>query len=1091
MSKSSARSAIRLRGVRHNNLKNFDLDLPLNQLIVVTGLSGSGKSSLAFDTLFAEGQRRYIETFSPYARQFFDRMDKPQVDSIEGIPPAIAIEQRNAVKTTRSTVGTMTEIADYMKLLWPHIAQLHCRQCGRLVRKDSPQQVWEGANAECRMTNGVVGAATEVLITFDIPLAEKISLEESLALVSKQGYQRLLVGEEIVRLEELVSRSRNPSFVIRHLTVVQDRVKLAAANRARFVEACEQAYHFGKGKLAIRFFNTQHATRNTQLFSNRLHCAECDIEYREPTTALFSFNHPVGACPTCKGFGRVISIDYDLVIPDRSRTLSEGVVRPWQTGHGLDSQNDLMKMCRHFEIPTDVPFEKLAKKWQDFVINGEPDYGKDEEHEWPRAWYGVKGYFRWLESKAYKMHVRVLLSRYRAYTTCPECHGARFQPETLLYRVSVGDDAKSLARTSNQSEPSVGSHKELTLSDFYQLPIRDALAFVNRFAEAKNAKANDPIGLVFGEVRSRLGFLNDVGLSYLTLDRATRSLSGGETERVNLTTCLGTRLVNTLFVLDEPSVGLHPRDTERLVRILEQLRNAGNTVVVVEHEASVMRAADQIVDIGPGHGATGGQIVFQGTYRDILKSKQSLTGEYLSGRREIEIPQRRPVNAEEASRLSPSSKKEGIESHGFALNEGFNEYRGRQDAYPGLRLSHATRHNLKDVSVEIPLSRFVCVTGVSGSGKTTLIREVLLPVLDAKLRTQAAELKMAAKASERIDVQDEEGEESSESPHGTPGATLTGFENVSRVVLVDQSALGKTPRSNPAVYIGAFDDIREVFAQSEMAKQRGFNASSFSFNSAQGQCERCRGAGFEKIEMQFLSDVFIRCSECDGRRYRPHILEVKVRGTQKAWSIADVLEATVDEGFQFLCDFPDLRAAVRAATGLKLLQEVGLGYLRLGQPINTLSGGESQRLKLVKHLADATQRAVGVSPTIGSADSESGRDAHSTLFLFDEPTTGLHFDDVRVLLKVFQRLVDAGHSVVVIEHNLDVIKSADWVIDLGPGAGDEGGTVVAQGTPEEIATCEESPTGKFLRDLLPAANLRLPKGNSGRGETRYSKLATR
>jgi excinuclease ABC subunit A len=1047
MSKSSARSAIRLRGVRHNNLKNFDLDLPLNQLIVVTGLSGSGKSSLAFDTLFAEGQRRYIETFSPYARQFFDRMDKPQVDTIEGIPPAIAIEQRNAVKTTRSTVGTMTEIADYMKLLWPHVAHLHCRNCGKLVRKDSPQQVWESV-----MKSASDG---EALITFDIPLAEKISLEESLALVSKQGYQRLLVGEEMVRLDEVLARPshQKPTAC---LTVIQDRVKLVSANRARFVEACEQAYHFGKGKLAIRFLNAQPATRNPQLFSNRLHCAECDIEYREPTTALFSFNHPVGACPTCKGFGRVISIDYDLAIPDRSRTLAEGIVRPWQTGHGLESQSDLMKACRELEIPTDVPFEKMSKKWQDFVINGEPGYGKDEEHEWPRAWYGVKGYFRWLESKAYKMHVRVLLSRYRAYTTCPDCSGARFQPETLLYLAPAN----------------VGGRDKLTLADFYQLPIRDALAFVEHFAKAKSVKANDPIGLVFNEVRSRLGFLNDVGLSYLTLDRATRSLSGGETERVNLTTCLGTRLVNTLFVLDEPSVGLHPRDTERLVRILEQLRNAGNTVVVVEHEASVMRAADQIIDIGPGHGATGGEIVFQGTYGEILKSEKSLTGEYLSGRKEIEIPERRPVNLETAAGTSE------LESHGFALNERPERMNRQHDAGGTLKLANATRHNLKDVSVEIPLGRFVCVTGVSGSGKTTLIREILLPALEAKLRTQAAEAKLAAKASERIEDEnekDDEGDGQGEAARGS-GATLTGFENISRVVLVDQSALGKTPRSNPAVYIGAFDDIREVFAQSEVAKQRGLNASAFSFNSAQGQCERCRGAGFEKIEMQFLSDVFIRCPECDGRRYRPHILEVKVRGVENDWSIADVLEATVDEAFQFLCGFPELRAAVRAAESLKLLQEVGLGYLRLGQPINTLSGGESQRLKLVRHLAEAMNE-------VGNADKPSLQ--KGSLFLFDEPTTGLHFDDVRVLLKVFQRLVDAGHSVVVIEHNLDVIKSVDWIIDLGPGAGDEGGKIVAQGTPEDVAASEESPTGKFLRDLLPGvAKSRLPNG----GKTRYPKL---
>jgi excinuclease ABC subunit A len=1082
MSKSSARSAIRLRGVRHNNLKNFDLDLPLNQLIVITGLSGSGKSSLAFDTLFAEGQRRYIETFSPYARQFFDRMDKPQVDSIEGIPPAIAIEQRNAVKTTRSTVGTMTEIADYMKLVWPNIAQLHCRQCGRPVRKDSPQQVWQWVNDECRMTNGDSGAA-DILITFDLPLAEKISLEESLALVSKQGYQRLLFNGQLVRLDEVLAL---PSHLTPRtsLTVLQDRVKLAPANRARFVEACEQAYHFGKGKLTLHFLDTQHTTR-TRAFSNRLHCAECDVEYREPTPALFSFNHPVGACPSCKGFGRIISIDYDLAIPDRSKTLAEGVVRPWQTGHGLESQNDLMRACRHFEIPTDVPFEKLPKKWQELVINGEADYGSDEEHEWPRAWYGVKGYFRWLESKSYKMHVRVLLSRYRAYTPCPDCQGARFQPETLLYRVRVGGDLRGLASNSNQSEPPhVGCYhelKELTLADFYRLPIRDALAFIHRFVGAKKFKANDPVGLVFDEVRSRLGFLNDVGLSYLTLDRATRSLSGGETERVNLTTCLGTRLVNTLFVLDEPSVGLHPRDTERLVRILEQLRNAGNTVVVVEHEASVMRAADQIIDLGPGHGATGGEVVFQGTYRDILKSKDSLTGQYLSGRKEIEIPERRPVRASPTARRSTYPIKSNLDSNGFALNERADG----QDACPTLKLAHATRHNLTDVSVEIPLGRFVCVTGVSGSGKTTLIREVLLPALEARLRTRLANLKFAAKASERIeDEKEDEDERKLETQNSKLETQLAGFENLSRVVLVDQSILGKTPRSNPAVYIGAFDDIREVFAQSEVAKQRGLSASAFSFNSAQGQCERCRGAGFEKIEMQFLSDVFIRCPECDGRRYRPHILEVKVHGAAAEWSIGDMLEATVDESFAFLCAFPELRTAVRAAESLKLLQEVGLGYLRLGQPINTLSGGESQRLKLVRHLAEAVR-------TVGENEIGGGHrpPLQGTLFLFDEPTTGLHFDDVRVLLKVFQRLVDAGHSVLVIEHNLDVIKSADWVIDLGPGAGDEGGKIVAEGTPEEIAACEASPTGKFLRDLLnlrPAAS-RFPDKN-GNGQTRYPKL---
>jgi excinuclease ABC subunit A len=1123
MLKSSARPAIRLRGVRHNNLKNFDLDLPLNQFVVITGLSGSGKSSLAFDTLFAEGQRRYIETFSPYARQFFDRMDKPQVDSIEGIPPAIAIEQRNAVKTTRSTVGTMTEICDYMKMLWPHVAQLHCRQCGQPVRKDSPQQIWQALQAGEQQQP----AADEVLITFELPLSEKLSLEESLALVAKQGYQRLLLDDQILQLEDVPSRITDHASRITSLTIIQDRLRLTEASRARFVEACEQAYHFGKGKLAIHSLVTSGSdsklkTRRPQLFSNRRHCAECDIAYREPSPALFSFNHPVGACPTCRGFGRTISIDYDLVLPDRSRTLAQGVVRPWQTGLGAECQDDLLRSCGKFHVPTDIPFNRLPRKWQDFVIEGEPDYGNDEAHEWPRAWYGVKGYFRWLESKAYKMHVRVLLSRYRAYTPCPDCRGKRFQPEALLYRCDGGNpraefrrpkegrNPKPEARTGLEPAPanSIGS---LTLADFYQLPIRDTLPFIETLAARHRLRPNDPLGLVLNEVRSRLGYLDQIGLGYLTLDRATRSLSGGETERVSLTSCLGTRLVNTLFVLDEPSVGLHPRDTERLVHLLEQLRNAGNTVVVVEHEASVIRAADQIIDLGPGHGATGGEVVFQGTYPQILKSKESLTGQYLSGRQQIEIPQRRPVLVGQASRLPPVTRHRPAISDPLVLNDSPFPLQDRRPACRALKLTHATRHNLKDLSVEIPLGRFVCVTGVSGSGKTTLVREVLLPTLVDRLKSESP----SVKASDRLSSESDGDAEASDSALRTPhSAFLEGFEHLSRVVLVDQSILGKTPRSNPAVYIGAFDDIRAVFAQSELAKQRGLNASAFSFNSSQGQCERCRGAGFEKIEMQFLSDIFIRCPDCNGRRYRPHILEVKLspmsnvqspksegrrpetetkaqvshvavsritphasrlpHHASRSFSIADLLEATVEEAIAFLSGFTDCRPAERAVESLKLLEEVGLGYLKLGQPINTLSGGESQRLKLVRHLAEVMVAADAGRPggksAIRNPQSAINRGLPApppTLFLFDEPTTGLHFDDVRVLLRVFQRLVDAGHSVLVIEHNLEVMKSADWIIDLGPDAGDQGGQIVAAGTPAEIAACPESHTGRALRTVLP------------------------
>ncbi len=1073
MSKPARAPAIRLRGVRHNNLKNFDLDLPLGRLIVLTGLSGSGKSSLAFDTLFAEGQRRYIETFSPYARQFFDRMDKPQVDSIEGIPPAIAIEQRNAVRTTRSTVGTMTEICDYMKVLWLHEAQLHCRGCGQPVRKDTPQQIWETLNAECGVRNA------ELLITFTLPLAEKLSLSESLALIARQGYQRLLVEadapraslvlrdampgaehgrlgsvaarREIVRLDEAASHS---AFRAPHsaLTVVQDRLSLAPASRARFIEACEQAYHFGKGRLAVHFLHAASPdstlnTRNSKLFSNHRHCAACDLEYREPSPALFSFNHPLGACPACRGFGRIISIDYDLAIPDRSKSLAGGCVKPWRVGHGLESQQDLMVFCRKRKVPTGVPFEKLPGKIQNWVIDGDPDYGQDEQHRWPRAWYGVKGYFRWLESKAYKMHVRVLLSRYRTYSPCPDCQGKRFQPEALLYKVRNGECGMRNEAVTPRNGPDSAlrtPHSTFNLADFYALPIRDALRLIEQLLSQRPASRHstlraphsaltaDPLGVVLEEVRSRLGYLVEVGLGYLTLDRPTRTLSGGETERVNLTTCLGTRLVNTLFVLDEPSVGLHPRDTDRLVRILQRLRDAGNTVVVVEHEASVMRAADQLVDLGPGHGEAGGQVVFQGTFAEILKAKDSVTGRYLGGSKRIEIPVRRPVHLAHSS-SAPAKRA----------------------AWPvgALTLAHANLHNLKDLSVQIPLSRFVCVTGVSGSGKTTLVRDVLLPLLSSRLSARAS--KPAATPGPDADP----GTDKPAARH--PQSTIRGWESLGQVVLVDQSLLGKTPRSNPAVYLGAFDDIRELFARSGLAQQRGLKASAFSFNSTQGQCERCRGAGFEKIEMQFLSDVFIRCPDCNGRRYREHVLEIKLAAGTPAKSIADLLETTVDEAILFLAAFPESRPARRAAESLRLLQQVGLGYLRLGQPINTLSGGESQRLKLVSHLAK-----FGVPASTGAnAGPPEGGTPNPALFLFDEPTTGLHFDDVRVLLKVFQRLVDAGHSVLIVEHNLDVIKSADWVIDLGPDAGDEGGRLVAQGTPEQIAGDATSHTGRALREM--------------------------
>ena len=1103
MSKPPPAHLIRLRGVRHNNLKGFDLDLPLGKLIVVTGLSGSGKSSLAFDTLFAEGQRRYIETFSPYARQFFDRMDKPAVDSIEGIPPAIAIEQRNAVRSTRSTVGTMTEICDHLKVLWPHLASLHCRKCGKPVEKEPPQKVWERVNAERGTRNA------ECLVTFDLALTEKLSLKESLELIAKQGYQRLLVDGEVVRLDDAATQTAisNRQSVI---TVVQDRLRLASENRARFIEACEQAYHFGKGKLAVQLLPTA-TTQNPRphppdpiRFSSRFHCAACDLDYREPSPALFSFNHPVGACPTCKGFGRTIGIDYELALPDHSLALADGAVKPWRTGTGAESLADLAKFCKKLGVPMNVPFRELSETHQRWIIDGDPGYdSSDPANSWPKKWYGVKGYFRWLESKSYKMHVRVLLSRYRSYTRCPACDGRRFQPEALLYRVALGEEDRGLKIEDRNHDalPSPSSTlyplSSLSLSDFYALPVSRALEVMEAFARqhgTRNAKhATNPIHHALEEVRSRLAFLAEVGLGYLTLDRATRTLSGGETERVNLTTCLGTRLVNTLYVLDEPSVGLHPRDTARLVTILQRLRDLGNTVIVVEHEAAVMRAADQIVDLGPGHGETGGELVFQGTLAELLKHPVSLTGQYLSGRKQ--------VTGKVISNQCSGTSQNAAKRPNALLN---NEHR--------LTLSGASAHNLKNLTVSIPLGRFVCLTGVSGSGKSTLVRDCLLPALEAKLQATQA----IAKASDRLDTEaSSESDDSEQSAiSNRQSVTLTGAEHLSRAILVDQSALGKTPRSNPAVYIGAFDDLRDLFAATELAKQRGLNASAFSFNSAVGQCDRCRGAGFEKIEMQFLSDIFIKCPACEGRRYRAHILEVKVEAAGKviseeaiskkspkraspksplitnySWSIADLLSASVDEALAFLAALPDSKPAQRAAAALRVLQEVGLGYLRLGQPINTLSGGESQRLKLAAHLAESigdevrslTSKATveevrawaaerkSLPPQMPDArphplpTSQRLLTSSPTLFIFDEPTTGLHFDDVRVLVAVFQRLVDAGHTVLVIEHNLDVIRAADWLLDLGPEAGDAGGELVTAGTPQQVAACERSHTGAALR----------------------------
>jgi excinuclease ABC subunit A len=922
--------AIRIRGARQNNLKNLSLELPTGELIVVTGVSGSGKSSLVFDTLYAEGQRRYVETFSPYARQFLDRMDKPQVDAIEGIPPAIAIDQTNPVRTSRSTVGTMTELNDHLKLLYARAAQLLCRGCGRPVARDAPDSI------HAQLVQRAASAGDpRLVITFPVAIPKNFSEAEIQQLLERQGYTRIH------------ARTKGS------LEVVQDRLRLGATERARVIEALEAALRVGQGRVNVHAESRQKKGSDpfsVWRFSSDLHCADCDLHYAEPTPAAFSFNSPLGACEACRGFGRVIGVDFGLVVPDEAKTLRDGAVRPWQTASFRECQDDLQKYAKKRGIPLDTPFRELTSREREWVLEGEPEWVSWKK-SWPGVWYGVRRFFRWLESKAYKMHIRVLLSKYRAYTACAACGGTRLKPDATLWKLG---------------------RERYSIHDLALLPIEQTRRFMDGLQLP--GELDEATDLLLGEIRSRLRFLCEVGLGYLTLDRQSRTLSGGEVQRINLTTALGTSLVNTLFVLDEPSIGLHPRDMGRVIEVMQRLRNAGNSLVVVEHDPQIMFAADRILDMGPGPGERGGEVVFFGTPHELARS-ETLTAQYLSGRRAAAAPSPAP----------PSARR--------------------------LRIAGASEHNLKRIDVDIPLGRLACVTGVSGSGKSTLVQNVLY----------AALRKAKGKPTE------------------TPGAhrALAGAELIGEVVMVDQSAIGKTTRSNPASYVGAFDAIRAQFAALALSKERKYTPGTFSFNSGTGRCPACGGNGFEHVEMQFLSDVYLRCPDCDGRRFRAEVLEVALRGR----SIADVLDFTVAEALQFFAENPDVLARLRP------LGDVGLEYLRLGQPVPTLSGGEAQRLKLAGHLAEA-----------GGAAGES------KLFLFDEPTTGLHFDDIAKLLRAFRQLLQAGHSLVVIEHNLDVIRAADWIIDLGPEGGDAGGDIVCCGTPAEVAAHPTSHTGRALRD---------------------------
>ena len=982
---------IRIEGARQNNLKNLTFDLPLGMFHVLTGPSGSGKSSLAFDTLYAEGQRRYAETFSPYTRQFLERMDRPRVDRIEGIPPAIALGQGNPVRSSRSTVGTVTEIADHLKLIFPRLAHLNCPDCSEAVRPWTPHSIL--SDLLSRHPN------QEAWFLFRIPFPQKTPADEAAAFLSRQGFRRILLHGQPERLDEasglealaraLAETPKEKNLLV---PVIQDRIPLTHAHQARLAEALTSCLRYGKGVVAISLAKNP---IDLHLYSDRYYCPRDERDFHEPTPALFSFNHPLGACPACRGFGRIIEIDESLALPDRNLTLAGGAVKPWQTASFEECQRDLEKACRKNKIPLEVPFHELTPDQQKFVLEGQNGSTRELSELWESGdWYGVRGFFRWLETKTYKMHVRILLARYRAYRTCPECSGQRYRPETTYWRVAGK-----------------------TMPELNSLPLSELAALFQKI-KTKDPSAQTPLE----NIRHRLRYLISVGLGYLTLDRPTRTLSGGELQRVNLTGCLGTGLTGTLFVLDEPSIGLHPRDTGRLLELLRELRAAGNTVLVVEHDETVIRSAENLLELGPGSGGEGGELLYSGPPAGLPKIKNSPTGAYLSGRRMIPLPEKR----------RPCPEKN----------------------HPWLRLKGANCHNIRNLDTSFPLRRLVAVSGVSGSGKSTLVHEIIHKTL----------LHRMGRAVENLPEL----------------KSLTGSENISEVILVDQSPLSQTPRSTPLLYLDIYDLVRELYASTEEAQSAGLPASAFSFNAGGGRCERCGGMGYEKVSMQFLSDVFVTCPSCEGHRFQPHVLTAPYLGK----SIDQLLEMTATEALQHFSPRETLTPRAREChqkicRSLSLLAEVGLGYLRCGQPLSQLSGGEAQRLKLVAHLAPKEEESK--RPKQGPKKNSTSQPDASPLLILDEPTTGLHLDDVALLITLLHRLVDQGASLLVIEHHLDVIKNADWVLDLGPEAGAEGGNLVAFGTPESVATVKKSRTAPYLAPLLtstPAKPLRLQQASS-------------
>ena len=948
---------IRVRGARVHNLKNIDFTIPHNAITVVTGVSGSGKSSLAFDTLYAEGQRRYIESLSAYARQFLERIEKPDVDEITGIAPAISIRQKNSTRNPRSTVATATEIYDYLRLLYARVGHTFCLRCGEEVRKDSLDEIAERVLAlpagrrfyvmyELKLEPNQVASAPHAPRTRKATRPGAETIRQTLTSLRKRGFNRLCQSGHVFEFsspEELLDIDfAKPVYVL------VDRLALSPEIRSRLMDSIEICYREGQGEAILEFVpdlppsgapNATGIVPERLVFNERFDCKKCGASYQEPEPRLFSFNNPYGACPRCQGFGNTIDFDPDRVVPDKGKTLADGAVEPWTKPRYKPAAVEMRRYARAKGIPVDVPFRELTQAQRDMIFDGDPK----EDYQ------GVKGFFAWLERKKYKLHVRVFLSRYRGYAICPECHGTRLRPEARAVKIA-----------------------DRPITEVCHMTVKEARPF---FEGLKLSPSEAEIAeKVFEEIQQRLRFLDEVGLDYVTLDRLTSTLSGGEAQRIQLATSLGSHLVGALYVLDEPSIGLHPRDTNRLIEILKGLRDLGNTLLVVEHDPETILAADNILDLGPGAGEHGGQLMFAGTRQALIADAHSLTGRYLRGELKIPVPSRR---------RKPQGKF--------------------------LKISGARSHNINGLDVMIPMGVLVAITGVSGSGKSTLVYDVLFKALQAK-RTGGNWHEYCS----RIDGD----------------SALTAIE------MVDQSPIGRTPRSNPSTYMKAFDPIREAFAATPEARKRGLAPGHFSFNIPGGRCEACQGDGTVTVEMRFLADVELVCEECRGTRYKSSVLEVRYREK----NIHEVLQMTVREALAFFAQAP------KVTSRLRVLDEVGLGYLRLGQSGTTLSGGEAQRLKLAAHLTREQNEGI--------------------LYIFDEPTTGLHFDDIQKLLTAFRKLIEGGASVLIIEHNLDVIKSADWVIDLGPEGGDAGGRVVAAGTPEQVARNPQSHTGKYLARVL-------------------------